>query len=85
MMIAYLIGILVSAGVTIYMFDRFLKKQKKKNDEDEEKEIEQEAKDIVTESLDQRAQDKLMREQVKAMLQKGEIEDSELLEKLKLD
>lgn len=28
MMIAYLIGILISAGVTIYMFDRFLKKQK---------------------------------------------------------
>jgi len=30
MMIAYLVGILVSSGVTIYMFDRFAKRQNKK-------------------------------------------------------
>ena len=30
MMVAYLVGILISAGVTIYMFDRFLKQHQKK-------------------------------------------------------
>jgi len=30
MMVSYLFGIVISAGVTIYMFDRFLKKNVKK-------------------------------------------------------
>lgn len=38
MMIAYVIGILCSAAVTVCMFDRFFKKQKEEDEDPEEAE-----------------------------------------------
>lgn len=62
MMVAYLFGILISAAVTIYMFDRFLKKNVKKAKKYEEEEIVEEVKSVIEETMDQRVQDKLIRE-----------------------
>lgn len=47
MMIAYLVGIFISAGVTMYMLDRFMKKRAEKEKQRDEELEQDQAKDLM--------------------------------------
>lgn len=90
MMIAYIVGILISAGVTLWMFDRFSKKQdalmKKRQEQAEEDELreflENEKEKQKKEVVDQRVLDKMLRIQVQDILEE---QKQKGLHKLKLN
>ena len=84
MMVAYIIGIGCSAAMTVWMFDRFFKKQAKQKKIDDYEAEEQAARDCVIDggNMDQKQQDKLLRQKIYDILGEDEI-DPAVLEKIK--